>query len=52
LFTASISFSEIECKIIDTAGCFENTPEKRWQKGPAHYGDYGVRPPKLRKPYK
>lgn len=24
-----ISFSEIECKIIDNAGCFENTPEKR-----------------------
>lgn len=26
---ASISFSEIEGKIIDNAGCFENTPEKR-----------------------
>ena len=33
LFMASISYSEIECKIIDNAGCFENTPEK------SEYGD-------------
>ncbi len=33
LFMASISFSEIECKIIDYAGCFENTPEKKVEKG-------------------
>lgn len=36
LFMASISFSEIECKIIDNAGCFENTPEKKVEKGACH----------------
>jgi len=33
LFMPSISFSEIVCKIIDNAGCFENTPEKKVEKG-------------------
>ncbi len=33
LFMANISFSEIECKIIDNAGCSENTPEKKVEKG-------------------
>jgi len=29
LFIVNISFSVIERKIIDNAGCFENTPKKR-----------------------